>query len=677
MVTDLEMAQFLSGGGDVGALMRAHDWSLSPLGVPATWPQSLRSVVGLMIHSKFPMFVAWGPDLGFLYNDAYAEILGDKHPSAIGRRFQDIWQEIWSDIHPIIQQALDGQSSFYSNLPLTINRKGFEETAWFTFSYSPVRDESGAISGMYCTAIETTADVLHERNRVAENERLQQLFAQSPSLMAVLRTSDHVFELANAPYLELIGQRDVLGRTVREVLPDIEGQGFYELLDQVYASGEAFRGHASPVKLMRGGNELEERFVDFVFQPIKDAVGKVTGIFVEGNDVTNAVVANNELRAANRRKDDFLAMLAHELRNPLAPISSASDLLRMAGPDPELVRSVSDILNRQVKHMTGLVDDLLDVSRVTRGLISLQLEPLDVNAITADAVEQVRSLMEAKHQHLTLSGPSIPVVVEGDRTRLVQVFANLMNNAAKYTPAHGTIDVRLEILEGQIELAVQDDGVGIAPDLLSHVFDLFTQAERTPDRAQGGLGLGLALVKSLVELHSGSVSAHSDGPGLGSRFVVRLPRAADAGGSSVPQQTTDENAAPRSSSLRLLVVDDNNDAAVVLSMLLKALGHEVHVEHDGHRALELARELSPDMLFLDIGLPDMDGYELARRLRAMPETAASTLVAVTGYGQPEDRERVRQAGFDRHVVKPVYLEEIEAVLDGYASTRFRRHESPD
>ncbi len=651
----------------MGALMRAHDWLASPLGPPADWPQSLRSVLSLILDSNFPMFIAWGPELGFLYNDAYAEILGDKHPSAVGRRFQDIWQEIWSDIHPIIQQALDGQSNFYSNLPLIINRKGFNEPAWFTFSYSPVRDEAGAIAGMYCTAIETTADVLNKRDRVEQNERLQQLFAQGPSLMAVLREPDHVFELANAAYLELVGQREILGRTVRDVLPEVAGQGFYELLDQVYASGEAYRGYASPVKLLRGGKELEERFIDFVYQPIKDAAGKVTGIFVEGNDVTNAVLANNELRAANRRKDEFLAMLAHELRNPLAPISSAAELLLMAGPDTELVRRISDILNRQVKHMTGLVDDLLDVSRVTRGLIALQTEMMDLNVIIADAVEQARPLIESKHQHLTFDIPAHPIIMEGDRMRLVQTFANLLNNASKYTPEHGNIEVSLDLHDQEIELTVQDDGGGIDLDLLPHVFDLFTQAERTPDRAQGGLGLGLALVKSLVELHAGSVSAHSDGPGMGSRFVVRLPRTPDHSGSEVLPGPAGGEATTRSSALRLMVVDDNNDAAVVLGMLLKALGHEAYIEHDGQSALERARELAPEILFLDIGLPDMDGYELARRLRAIPETAGAMLVAVTGYGQTDDRERARQAGFDRHVVKPVYLDEIEALLDEYAN----------
>ncbi len=656
---------FLSGGGEVGAMMRARDWSTSPLGHPGGWPQSLRSVVGLILNSKFPMFVAWGPELGFLYNDSYAEILGGKHPSALGGRFEEIWREIWSDIHPIIVQALDGEASFHTNLPLTINRRGFDELAWFTFSYSPVRDESGAIAGMYCAVNETTADVLNERNRIEENERLQRLFEQAPGIMAVLRGPDHVFDLANAAYLELVGHRELIGKPVRVALPEVDGQGFYELLDRVYASGEVYRGHAAPVKLQRNAGELEERFIDFVYQPIRTAAGGVTGIFVEGNDVTAAVNANNELRAANRRKDEFLAMLAHELRNPLAPISSAADLLRLAGPESALVRQTSEIITRQVKHMTGLVDDLLDVSRVTRGLVSLRKELLDLNDVVADAIEQVLSFVQARRQHLSLQLPADPVLLQGDRTRLVQVFANILNNSAKYTPNEGHIGVQLDVGPDWVEFRVRDDGMGMPSELMPHVFDLFTQAERSPDRSQGGLGLGLALVKSLVELHGGSVSAHSDGPGLGSTFLVRLPHVAGAMQARELPATVDAAGMPPTP-LRLMVVDDNTDAADVLCLLLEALGHTTSAEHDAEHAIERARLQAPQMLFLDIGLPDMDGYELARRLRAMPGTADAVLVAVTGYGQPDDRERARQAGFDHHLVKPVKLAAVRELLDAYA-----------
>jgi signal transduction histidine kinase/CheY-like chemotaxis protein len=422
------------------------------------------------------------------------------------------------------------------------------------------------------------------------------------------------------------------------------------------------------VKLQRGPGQLEERFIDFVYQPIKDATGKVTGIFVEGYDVTAAVSANNELRAANRRKDEFLAMLAHELRNPLAPISSAADLLRLAGPQSELVRQTGDIITRQVRHMTGLVDDLLDVSRVTRGLISLQKETLDLNTVVTDALEQVRGLIQSRHQQLDMHLPAVAPVLVGDRTRLVQVFANLLNNADKYTPNQGHIDVRVDVRQDTIDFSVQDDGVGMTPELLPHVFDLFTQAERSPDRSQGGLGLGLALVKSLVELHDGHVTAQSDGPGRGSRFVVRLPR----GSTPSPMKKRQGHIpglAPAETPLRLMVVDDNADAAEVLRLLLEALGHDVAIEHDAQCAIERARQVAPQILFLDIGLPDMDGYELVRHLRALPGTAGAIFVAVTGYGQPDDKARAREAGFDHHVVKPVKLPVILALLDAYAGAR--------
>lgn len=659
---------FLSGGGEVGALMRTHDWSHSPLGDPAEWPQSLRPVVGLILNSKFPMFVAWGPQLGFLYNDSYAPILGSKHPWALGRRFEEIWQEIWSDIRPIVMQAMEGQATFHTNLPLTINRSGFDEQAWFTFSYSPVRDESGAIAGMYCAVNETTADVLHHQERLEENARLQSLFAQAPGLMAVLSGRDHVFELANAAYLTLVGEREVLGKSIRQAVPELEGQGFFELLDKVYETGEAFSAHAAPVKLQRGHDGLEERFIDFVYQPIRNAVGAVGGIFVEGYDVTESVRAADELRKANRRKDEFLAMLAHELRNPLAPISSAADLLRLAGPESELVRKASEIISRQVGHMTGIVDDLLDVSRVTRGLVTLQRETLDLNDVVADAIEQVMSLIRSRHQHLELQLPTVPTLLEGDRTRLVQVFANILNNASKYTQDEGRIDVRVEIGSDFFEFRVQDNGMGIVPELLPHVFDLFAQAERAPDRSQGGLGLGLALVKSLVGLHGGSVAASSDGPGQGSTFEVRLPRTVDArqlDGRADAVRPTEKARTP----LRLMVVDDNADAANMLSLLLQALGHTTEVEHDATRAIERARRESPQMLFLDIGLPGMDGYELARHLRTLPGTADSVFVAVTGYGQARDRQRAQQAGFDHHLVKPVKLDDLRRLLDMEASAR--------
>jgi len=779
---------FLADGGETGALMRGHDWSQSALGQPDSWPQSLRSVVGLLLHSKFPMFVAWGPELGFLYNDSYAEILGAKHPAAMGSRFHDIWAEIWDDIRPIIEQAMQGNATYHQNLPLTMNRKGYDEQTWFTFSYSPLRDESGQVAGMFCAVMETTEQVLAERHRAKEHERLRHLFQQAPGIIAVLREPDHIFEIANDAYLQLVGHRHILGKPVREALPEVAGQGFFELLDRVYSTGEPYIGHEISVKLQRRPDgPLEERFVNFVYQPTVDYQGNVTGIFVEGSDVTEAVKAHqalqeseqrlrqlantipqlawmadaegaihwyndrfyeytgmafeqmkdwgwqtvvdptalsdvvrvwkeaiatgkamqmtfpirgadgrhrhfftsvaplrdaagnivqwfgtntditpienaqNELKAANRRKDEFLAMLAHELRNPLAPIATAAELLKLAVLDEDRVRKTSDVIARQVGHMTELVDDLLDVSRVTRGLVTLQEETVSVNSLLAEAVEQVHALLETKRHRFTVQPSDDQFFVKGDRTRLIQVFSNLLNNAAKYTAPEGHITLRVDADARYIEVAVEDDGIGISPTLLPHIFDLFTQAERSPDRSQGGLGLGLALVKSLVELQRGEVSARSKGPGKGSTFTVRLPRVEERGSNS--GQRSARSDLPRSTNkTRVLIVDDNEDAAEMLSLLLESQGHEVWVCHHASDALSRAKQSSPTILFLDIGLPDMDGYELARRLRLLPETARSLLVAVTGYGQPQDKERALQAGFDHHLVKPVKLGDVLGLL---------------
>ncbi|SFC20058.1 hybrid sensor histidine kinase/response regulator [Massilia yuzhufengensis] len=657
--TPSEWLPFLSGGGQMGAMMRAHDWSASPLGHPRAWPQALRTTVGLMLNSKFPMFVAWGPELGFLYNDSYVPVLGKKHPAAQGARFHDVWREIWDDIHPLIVRALRGEASYLDRLPLRMNRHGYDEDTWFRFSYSPVRDEDGTVAGMFCACVEMTGEVLAERYREEENQRLMTLFEQAPGIIAVLRGPNHVFELTNRSYLQLVGHRALVGKPAREAIPEVAGQGFFELLDQVYTTGETFVGHAVPLRVQRDANgPLEERFIDFVYQPIRGPKGDVEGIFVEGSDVTIRKRVEDELRAANRQKDQFLAMLAHELRNPLAPIITAAQLLQRGALDPQRARHASDIIVRQAEHMTHLVNDLLDVSRVTRGLADIEREELDVAGIVGGAVEQVRPLLDARRHELALQVAPQPLHVSGDRTRLVQVVSNILNNAAKYTPPGGRIVLQVRVEAGEAVIAVCDNGQGIEPQVLPYIFDLFTQAERTPDRSQGGLGIGLALVKSLVALHGGRVAAYSEGVDRGSEFVVRLPLLEAA-----PAPLAQEPAAHAASGpVRVLVVDDNADAAQMLATLLEAHGHLVSVEYDGNSGLARALREQPDAMLLDIGLPDMDGHELARRLRAAPGTANATLIALTGYGQREDRERAHQAGFDQHLVKPADLSELLRIL---------------
>jgi CheY-like chemotaxis protein len=353
-------------------------------------------------------------------------------------------------------------------------------------------------------------------------------------------------------------------------------------------------------------------------------------------------------------------MLAHELRNPLAPISTAAHLLKLQKASDPLIGRTSEIISRQVDHMTSLVDDLLDVSRVTRGLIRLQLQALPLEAIVAATVEQVRTLIEERRHRLTVElEPDLPPVL-GDRTRLIQVCTNLLNNAAKYTPPGGELRLAAWREGACAVLSVRDNGIGIGPELLPHVFDLFTQAERSPDRAQGGLGLGLALVKSLVELHGGKVGVSSPGPGRGSEFTVRLPLALKT---ALPpaRPETREAETPRNRP-HVMLVDDNADAANTLALLLQLQGYPVSVEYDAQAALARAAREAPQVCLLDIGLPDIDGYELARRLRALPAGAGAVLIALTGYGQEQDREKSRLAGFDHHLVKPVHIEQLTAIL---------------
>jgi signal transduction histidine kinase/ActR/RegA family two-component response regulator len=371
--------------------------------------------------------------------------------------------------------------------------------------------------------------------------------------------------------------------------------------------------------------------------------------------------AERKLKEANRQKDDFLAMLAHELRNPLAPIGAAADLLSIARLDAARVRQASEVISRQVGHMTSLIDDLLDVSRVTRGLIALNMDAIDVKGVVADAVEQVRRLMETRRHRLALHLPPESPIVSGDKKRLVQVLANLLSNAAKYTPDGGDIVVRIDVEAGRLSLTVIDNGIGMAPELVERVFELFAQAERSSDRSQGGLGVGLALVRRLVELHGGTVTAHSDGAGAGSRFSVFLPRLDQA--PELPAARRDSLAmASSTASLRVMIVDDNADAADMLSMFLEAAGHTVYIEHRARTALDRARTVQPDVCLLDIGLPDMDGNALAQQLRALPGMSNAVLVAVTGYGQPQDRENAFSAGFHHHFVKPVEMKKLACLL---------------
>jgi signal transduction histidine kinase len=588
----------------------------------------------------------------------------------VGRTARELVPDLeqrWFDIYGNV--ALTGKPTRITEGSAAMNR-------WFNVYATRVGDQDRRTVAILFKDITAQKHNEAERERLLKaaqtsHDQLMAVFQQAPAFMCILRGPEHVFDTVNERYQQLIGGRDVIGKTVREALPEVIEQGFIQLLDDVYQTGKPFIGNGLRFLLQPDADGLYiERFVDFVYLPLRDAGNQIYGILVHGIDITERKRTDEELRVladklsdTDRRKDEFLAMLAHELRNPLAPIGAAAELLQLVKLDEERIRQTSEVISRQVRHMTGMVDDLLDVSRVTRGLIKLEDAALDIRQIIADAVEQVNPLIRRRGHYLALHLAPQEAMVRGDKKRLVQVLANILNNAAKYTHEGGHIGIRTEVQDARIFIEITDDGIGMAPELAERVFDLFAQAERTSDRSSGGLGLGLALVKNLVELHGGTVTCRSAGLGQGSNFSVCLPRILKS--EDYISQETEETVRTRTSAaLRILVVDDNVDAATMLGLVLTTLGHEVLVEHGSCQALERAKVEKPDVCLLDIGLPEMDGNELAQRLRAHPETKHCILVAVTGYGQEGDREKAFAAGFQHHLVKPIDTKQLAAVLGG-------------
>ena len=762
-------------------LFRQHDWSGSPLGSSDEWPQSLRSVVQLMLGSAFPMFVAWGPKLAMVYNAGYADLIGIKHPAALGQPFYEVWQEIEGDLVPLVTRAVGGESFFMENLPLRLRRRGFDEDAWFTFSYSPLLDDSGSIAGVYCACTETTSMVLAERKQRAERERLQNLFSQAPGFLAVMRGPQHVFESANHAFMQTIGFRDIIGKSVAEALPEVVEQGFTRLLDTVYATGQPFVGRSLRMLVNREqGAPLTEAYVDFVYQPLTDASGVVEGILVQGHEVTEqhraqqallvfsnsipaiAWVARRDgtverfnsqwetytgqasdsalghgwlqalhpddrtaarqaweqardghvpwkveyrlrqhdgsfrwfyvrcvpqfdaagdvvrwfgtttdiedarqtaqaLRDADRQKDEFLATLAHELRNPLAPIRSAVQLLNSPTATDHVRARAADVIGRQAGHMARLLDDLIDIARITQQRMVLKKEAVSIDDVVQSAMEAVRPVADAKRHQLTVALDSPQDMLWVDPLRITQVLSNLLNNAAKYTDPGGHIRLDVKTVDSAIELTVTDSGIGLGAESIAHIFTMFAQEKSALDRSDGGLGIGLALSKGLVELHGGTLAGFSEGPGKGSRFVVRLPLA-DQPIQAAPSIEAAPASAGSVQARSVLLADDNLDAAETLAELLRMDGHTVHTANDGMRAAAMALQLRPDVLVLDIGMPGLNGYEVARRVRAQPWGREPLLIAATGWGREDDREKARAAGFDMHLTKPFDPLQLAALI---------------
>lgn len=421
------------------------------------------------------------------------------------------------------------------------------------------------------------------------------------------------------------------------------------------ASGEAF-DMVFPIK---GADGEFHPFLTRV-NPLRDEAGRILNWFGTNTDISEIKRMEEALRTTDRRKDEFLATLAHELRNPLAPIRNSLQILKMPHVDAATAQHVRDVMERQVHHLVRLVDDLLDVSRVMRGRIELRKERVELATVVARAVETAQPLIDLQRHALVIALPPEPLLVHADPVRLTQILGNLLTNSAKYSEANARIALSARRDGDDVVVCVRDNGIGIAPDMLPHIFDMFVQADHATTRSQSGMGIGLSLVKSLVDMHGGTVEADSAGLGKGSEFIVRLPLLQET--VTAPAAGEAARALPPASGLRLLVVDDNRDAAESLALLLRLQGHEVRVAYDGASALQFATADRPAMIFLDLGMPGMDGYEVARRMRKIPGLERSVLAALTGWGQQEDRHRTAEAGFDHHLVKPPESAALEEML---------------
>jgi hypothetical protein len=514
---------------------------------------------------------------------------------------------------------------------------------------------------------------LREAELAREDERRQrqQLHVTLASIgdAVIVTDSQGIVTFLNAVAAGLTGwtQQDAAGQPLERVFRIVNEQT-RQLVEnpvvKVIRQGTIVGLANHTLLIARDGSE---RPIDDSGAPIADDRGQITGVVLVFRDVTERRRAERELREADRRKDEFLAMLAHELRNPLAPIRNALHVMKVAGTDVRAVEQARQMTERQVGHLVRLVDDLLDVSRIMLGRIELRKGAISLASVIQSAVETAQPKIDSHENQLILSLPAEPLWTFGDFTRLTQVVANLVHNAAKFSQRSGRIWLSAERQRDEAVLSVRDEGVGISGDLLPRIFDLFVQGDRSLERSEGGLGIGLTLVRMLVEMHGGTVTARSEGPGAGTEFVVRLPVLREA-----PKQQQ-EAASPRASratqARRVLVVDDNIDAAESVAMILRLDGHQVRLAHDGAEALRAAEQFEPDVVVLDIGLPGMNGYEVAERLRRQARSRKPVLVALTGYAQESDRQRAAAAGFDHHLTKPVEpvaLQDLLASLPGDA-----------
>lgn len=614
------------------------------------------------LFNQSPGFVAvlMGPKFVFeLVNDAYYQLVG--HRELIGK-------PLWDALPEVRGQGFEGilNAVFTTGVPwsgtaakfeVQRERNGPKVQRYVNLVYQPYKDPNGVTIGIFAQGYDVTDVIEAQTARQQSDERLRD--GMDATKMVVWDWDVSSGELAYSDNIDkVLGCRPLNMKSIAQFIHEEDRERISAAHRGAIAGGAPYQ---EIVRFIRPDSGVQI-WIDSRGRVQQD--GGAEGIRIRGVtvDVTERVTAEIELREANKKKDEFLAMLAHELRNPLAPISAAAEMLRLTAAEDPRVKKASEVITRQVKHMTSLVDDLLDVSRVTRGLVRLENEYVDVKSAVSSAVEQARPLIEARRHNLTIKSDSAHASIKGDRTRLAQVIVNLLNNAAKYTPQGGEIDLTIRVVDAQVEIRIKDNGIGMEDTLVPHVFELFTQAERTSDRVQGGLGIGLSLVHTLVSLQGGTVTATSEGAGHGSTFVVTLPVSAPPTLAN-HVSTSDSRIAMIDSAFSIMIVDDNMDAGESLAALLEAHGHSVSIQTHPLCAITAARSSPPQVFILDIGLPEIDGYELVRRLRWEPVLRNSIYIALTGYGQAHDRTLSMTAGFDHHFVKPMDAEKMSMLLE--------------
>jgi PAS domain S-box-containing protein len=592
----------------------------------------------------------------FLYvNKALLDLWGLRLEQVVGKNFFDLQypDALATRLQQQIQQVIATRTSLVDETPYTSPTGA---GGVYEYIFSPVFAQDGSVevvagSTRDISARKQAVDALHRRTAQFET-----LLKNAPLGVYLLGADFRILEMNPAARLLFGATEDLIGRDFVEVIRVLWPRDYADEIVRVFrhtlATGEPyFAPERVEARADRQVTEVYEWQVHRI--PLPDGLFGVVCYF---RDISTQVNARRTLEKADREKNEFLAMLAHELRNPLAPIRNAAEFVARAREQDEQTQKSMGIIRRQISHLTHLVDDLLDVSRISQGRIDLKIESLELAAVVAQAVETVGPLLREKEHNLTIVSDYERLGVRGDPNRLAQCLANILNNAAKYTDAGGRIELKFRPDGDEAVISICDNGTGVSAELLPRLFDLFVQGDRTLDRAQGGLGIGLAIVKRLVEMHGGKVTAYSAGSGQGTTFEIRLPRTETIEESQ--RQLSSGKSPPR----RVLIVDDNIDAANSLSLLVGFEGHETRAVYNAEDALSNVETFRPSIILLDIGLPRMDGYEVAGRIRAMPSGKAIRLVAVTGYGQPDDRQRTREAGFDIHLVKPIDLAALERLL---------------